>query len=60
MGSGDGYFRHLYEIISRCYIKTTPKPVESVTFIRRSFERFVDWQQCAAVMQREAVTYATL
>jgi hypothetical protein len=25
-------------------------------FIRRPFERFVDWRQCTAVMQREAVT----
>jgi hypothetical protein len=24
--------------------------------IRGSFEKFVDWRQCAAVMQREAVT----
>jgi hypothetical protein len=24
------------------------------------FEKFVDWRQCAAVMQREAVTYAKL
>jgi hypothetical protein len=24
--------------------------------IRGPFERFVDWRQCAAVMQREAVT----
>jgi hypothetical protein len=28
--------------------------------IRGPFERFVDWRQCAAVMQREAVTYAKL
>jgi uncharacterized membrane protein len=26
------------------------------TNIRGRFEKFVDWQQCAAVMQREAVT----
>jgi hypothetical protein len=24
--------------------------------IRRPFEKFVDWRQCAAVMQRETVT----
>jgi hypothetical protein len=24
--------------------------------IRGPFDKFVDWQQCAAVMQREAVT----
>jgi hypothetical protein len=24
-------------------------------YIRGPFEKFVDWQQCAAVMQREAV-----
>jgi hypothetical protein len=28
--------------------------------IREPFEKFVDWWQCAAVMQREAVTYAKL
>jgi hypothetical protein len=28
--------------------------------IQRSLEKFVDWGQCAAVMQREAVTYAKL
>jgi hypothetical protein len=26
------------------------------TDLRGTFERSVDWQQCAAVMQREAVT----
>jgi hypothetical protein len=25
-------------------------------FIRRPFEKFVDWWQCAAVMLREALT----
>jgi hypothetical protein len=25
-------------------------------FVRGSFEKFVDWRQCAAVMQKEAVT----
>jgi hypothetical protein len=25
-------------------------------YIRGPFEKFVDWRQCAAVMQREAVT----
>jgi hypothetical protein len=24
--------------------------------LQRSFEKFMDWGQCAAVMQREAVT----
>jgi hypothetical protein len=28
--------------------------------LRGSFEKFMDWRQCAAVMQREAVTYAKL
>jgi hypothetical protein len=28
--------------------------------IRRPFEKFVDRRQCAAVMQREEVTYAKL
>jgi hypothetical protein len=28
--------------------------------ILEPFEKFVDWRQCAAVMQREAVTYAKL
>jgi hypothetical protein len=28
----------------------------SVNYIRGPFEKFVDWRQCAAVMQREAVT----
>jgi hypothetical protein len=27
-----------------------------VVIIRGPFEKFVDWRQCAAVMQREAVT----
>jgi hypothetical protein len=27
-----------------------------LTFIPGPFGRFVDWRQCAAVMQREAVT----
>jgi hypothetical protein len=26
------------------------------TYIRRPFEKFVDWRQCASVMQREAMT----
>jgi hypothetical protein len=26
--------------------------------VRGPFAKFVDWRQCAAVMQREAVTYA--
>jgi hypothetical protein len=25
-------------------------------YIRGPFEKFVDWRQCAAIMQREAVT----
>jgi hypothetical protein len=29
---------------------------ENVTFKRGPFEKIVDWWQCAAVMQREAVT----
>jgi late competence protein required for DNA uptake (superfamily II DNA/RNA helicase) len=29
-------------------------------YVRGPFEEFVDWRQCAAVMQREAVTYAKL
>jgi hypothetical protein len=28
------------------------------TYVREPFEKFVDWRQCAAVMQREAVTCA--
>jgi len=28
----------------------------TTTTTRGSFEKFVDWRQCAAVMQREAVT----
>jgi hypothetical protein len=27
-----------------------------VVYVRGPFERFVDWRQCAAVMQREVVT----
>jgi hypothetical protein len=38
--------------------KTTQRVL--ITFgvgnVRGPFERFVDWRQCAAVMQREAVT----
>jgi hypothetical protein len=26
------------------------------TCVTRPFEKFVDWRQCAAIMQREAVT----
>jgi hypothetical protein len=29
---------------------------ETNTNVRGPFEKFVDWWQCAAVMQREAVT----
>jgi hypothetical protein len=28
----------------------------TLSFVRVPFEKFVDWWQCAAVMQREAVT----
>jgi hypothetical protein len=28
--------------------------------LRRPFEKFVDWRQCAAVMQREALVYVFL
>jgi len=28
--------------------------------VRGPFKKFMDWQQCAAVMQREAVTYTKL
>jgi hypothetical protein len=31
-------------------------PMPSALLLRRPFEKFVDWRQCAAVMQREAVT----
>jgi hypothetical protein len=34
-------------------------PVMNVSYrliLRGPFEKFVDWRQCAAVMQREAVT----
>jgi hypothetical protein len=31
-----------------------------VTILREPFGKFVDWRQCVAVMQREAVTYAKL
>jgi hypothetical protein len=27
-----------------------------IVHIRGPFEKFVDWRQCAAIMQREAVT----
>jgi hypothetical protein len=33
---------------------------DTLNIIRGPFENFVDWQQCAAVMQREAVTYTKL
>jgi hypothetical protein len=29
------------------------------THTRRPFEKFMDWRQCAVVMQREAVTVIT-
>jgi hypothetical protein len=28
----------------------------ATSVIRRPFEKFVDWRQCATVMQKEAVT----
>jgi hypothetical protein len=31
-------------------------PTRLIIYIRGPFEKFVDWRQCAAVMQREAVT----
>jgi hypothetical protein len=31
-------------------------PTEIHSIIRGPFEKFVDWRQCAAVMQREART----
>jgi hypothetical protein len=31
-----------------------------ILFLRGPIEKFVDWRQCAAVMQRVAVTYAKL
>jgi hypothetical protein len=34
--------------------------VQCSATLRGPFENFVDWRQCAAVMQREAVTYAKL
>jgi hypothetical protein len=30
--------------------------VDRKIIFKRQFEKFVDWRQCAAVMQREAVT----
>jgi hypothetical protein len=35
---------------------TVPFIALIVSLLRGSFETFVDWQQCAAVMQREVVT----
>jgi hypothetical protein len=32
----------------------------TTTLIRGPFETLVDWRQCAAVMQREELTYAKL
>jgi hypothetical protein len=31
---------------------------QEALLVRGPFEKFVDWRQCAAVMHREAVTYA--
>jgi hypothetical protein len=36
-------------------LKKYQKLVRNIN-LRGKFERFVDWRQCAAVMQREAVT----
>jgi hypothetical protein len=38
--------------------KTVVAYFEISRYIRGLFEKFLDWRQCAAVMQREAVTYA--
>jgi hypothetical protein len=52
-GTGDGAV-----MFPRCGRMVTLHLAEThrVCLVRRSFERFVDWRQCAAVMQREAVT----
>jgi hypothetical protein len=42
----------LYEQQTVIYVEV----VVAYLKVRRPFEKFVDWLQCAAVMQREAVT----
>jgi hypothetical protein len=37
-------------------IEDSAENVEHISFIRGSFEKFVDWRQCTAVIQREVVT----
>jgi hypothetical protein len=41
-----------------CHITYSTKPFHIIHHptVRGPFEKFVDWRQCAAVMQREAVT----
>jgi hypothetical protein len=43
-------------LTSNLDIENDRRTVPSVQNIRGYFEKFVDWWQCAAIMQREAVT----
>jgi hypothetical protein len=45
---------------SEWVIMAKPSLKYGCTYIRGQFEKFIDLQQCAAVMQREVVTYAKL
>jgi hypothetical protein len=43
-----------------CLLSVTVTQQGCCSAIRGPFESFVDWLWCAAVMQRESVTYAKL
>jgi hypothetical protein len=51
--------------MARCSVKTQRKLYLYIhtyihTYIQGPFEKFVDWRQCTAVMQREAMTYVVV
>jgi hypothetical protein len=42
------------------YLLKHNKYTDIYVYVGRPFEKFVDWWQCAAVLQREAVTVMTI
>jgi hypothetical protein len=48
-----------YTFMAWCSVKKAQRQLYlylRMSYIRGPFEKFVDWRQCATVMQREAVT----
>jgi hypothetical protein len=61
MNPVDTLTHYLFKIHFNIILPSTPRTSFRILVtrhkqIRRPFEKFVYWQQCAAVMQREAVT----